>query len=322
MLEYYGIVPGALVPDNLKAGVIKARWYDPVLNPLYYEMAKHYKTAILPGRVGNARDKAVVESNVLHIQRFILGRLRNRTFFSLADINHTVRELLEEFNSRPMKEYGGQSRKQRFLELDRPNANVLPAKRFSINKMKEGVLVGPDYHVSFDCHHYSVPHALVKQRVTIYQTGNLLEIYHQGDHVVRYRKQPPNYRHTTLTEHMPANHQFVKGIKPSWLIFKGGEIGSHVAEVVKSVLKSRRHPEQGYRSSLGILRLAKKYSPERLEKACKRALYFKSASYKSLKAILDKGLDSQPYGDGMSNESITPPTVHDNLRGSQYYAEG
>lgn len=322
MLEYYGCSSCALVPDNLKSGVIKPSWYEPDLNPLYYEMAKHYGAVILPARVKHARDKAVVESNVLHLQRFILGRMRNRTFYSLADINHTIRKLLEDFNNRPMKEYGGQSRKQRFLELDKPYAKGLPAERFSINKMKEGVLVGPDYHVSFDCHHYSVPYTLVKERVTVYQTGNLIEIYHKGNHVVRHRKQPPNYRHTTVTEHMPANHQFVKGIKPSWLIFKGGEIGPSVAAAIKCVIKSRRHPEQGYRSSLGILRMARKFSHERLEKACQRALYFKSVSYKSLKAILEKGLDAQPFGETALSEPVAPPTIHDNLRGSQYYAQG
>jgi transposase len=322
MQEFYGCVAGALVPDNLKSGVIKPSWYEPDLNPLYYEMAKHYGTVILPARVKNPRDKAVVESNVLHLQRFILGRLRNRTFFSLPEINHAVRELLEDYNNRPMKEYGGQSRRQRFLELDKPYARPLPVERFTISKMKDGILVGPDYHVTFDSHHYSVPYTLVKERVTVYQTGNLIEIYHKGNHVVRHRKQPPNYRHTTVTEHMPAHHQFVKGIRPSWLIFKGGEIGPGAAEAIKCVLKSRQHPEQGYKSSLGILRLAKKYSPERTEKACQRALYFKSVSYRSIKTILAKNLDDQSFGETDLSEPDVPPTIHENLRGSQYYAQG
>jgi transposase len=320
MQDYYGCVAGALVPDNLKSGVIKPNWYEPHLNPLYHEMAKHYGTVILPARVKHARDKAVVESNVLHVQRFILGRLRNKTFFSLAEINETIRVLLEDYNSRPMKDYGGQSRKDRFLALDKPNAKPLPAERFTINKMKEGVLVGPDYHVSFDFHHYSVPHTLVKERVTIYQTGNLIEIYHKGNHVVRHRKQPPNYRHTTIDGHMPANHRYIKGISPSWLIFKGGEIGPAVADAIKQVLDSRRHPEQGYRASLGIIGFARKYSPERTEMACRRALYFKSISYRSIKSILEKNLDRQPYGDVFPENTDTPPTIHDNLRGSDYYA--
>lgn len=322
MQEFYGCSAGALVPDNLKSGVIKPNWYNPDLNPLYYEMAKHYGTAILPARVRKPKDKAVVESNVLHVQRFILGRLRNRTFFSLAEINRAIRELLEEYNSCPMKEYGGLSRKQRFLELDKPYARPLPAERFSINKMKDGVLVGPDYHVSFGCHHYSVPYALVKERVTVYQTGNLIEIYHKGVHVVRHRKQPPNYRYTTLTEHMPANHRYIKGINPSWLIFKGGEIGPSVAEAVKRILEKKQHPEQGYRACLGVLRLAKKFSVTRLENACRRALHFKSAYYKSIKSILEKCLDEQPYGDESSWSCAAPlPVFHDNLRGSQYYIQ-
>jgi len=321
MQEFYGCVPGALIPDNLKSGVIKPSWYEPHLNPLYYEMAKHYDTVILPARVKHARDKAVVESNVLHVQRFMLGRLRNRTFFSLAEINHEVRELLEDYNNRPMKDYGGQSRMQRYQELDKPFAKPLPAERFTINKMKDGVLVGPDYHVSFTCHHYSVPYTLVKERVTVYQTGNLIEIYHKGTHVAKHLKQPPNYRHTTKDDHMPANHRHIKGISPSWLIFKGGEIGPSVAEAIKQVLDSRKHPEQGYRTSLGIISFERKYSRERTEMACRRALYFKSVSYRSIKSILEKNLDSQAYGDFHPGNMDTPPTIHENLRGSDYYAQ-
>lgn len=322
MQEYFGCVAGALVPDNLKSGVIKPSWYEPNLNPLYYEMAKHYDTVILPARVKHAKDKAVVESNVLHLQRFILGRLRNRVFFSLVEINDALRGLLEAYNDRPMKDYGGQSRRQRFLELDKPFAKPLPTERFSINKMKEGVRVGPDYHVRFADHFYSVPFKLVKERVTIYQTGNLIEIYHKGEHIVRHRKQAPNFRHTTLPEHMPSNHRFVKGINPSWLVFKGGEIGPLVAEVMKNILGKKKHPEQGYRACLGILRLARQYSDVRLEMACKRAVHFRSVYYKAIKTILEKGLDSQPFGDAcISQEPSSQPIHHDNLRGSRYYEQ-
>jgi transposase len=233
MQDYFGCVPHAYVPDNLKSGVIKPSLYEPKLNPLYLEMAKHYNAAILPARVKKPRDKGVVESNVLHLQHFILGRFRNRVFFSLQEINHETKQLLEDFNNRPMKDYGGQSRKQRFLELDKPFTKLLPEEKFSINKIKEGIRVGPNYHVEFDSHHYSVPYTLVSERVSIYQTDNLID-HHKGEHVVRHKKQPPNYGYTTVTEHMPKNHQFVKGISPSWLIFKGGEIGIETANVIKS----------------------------------------------------------------------------------------
>jgi transposase len=188
--------------------------------------------------------------------------------------------------------------------------------------MKENVLVGPDYHVSFDFHYYSVPHVLVKERVTVYQTGHLIEIYHKGKHVARHRKQPPNYRHTTVTEHMPANHRFVKGMTPSWLIFKGGEIGACVAKAIKTILGSRRHPEQGFRAALGLLRLAKTYSPERLENSCRRALHFKSVSYRSVKTILEKRLDAQPIENKAGEHTPIPATYHENLRGEHFYAQG
>jgi transposase len=318
MLEYFDCVPHAIVPDNLKSGVITPSYYDPILNSLYYEMAKHYDTAILPARVKRPRDKAVVESNVLHIQRFVLGRLRDRSFFSLEEINVAIKELLEEYNNREMKEHGGKSRKQRFMEIDKPHAMLLKEEGFLIIKMKVDVLVGLDYHVQFDSHFYSVPHGLVRERVTIYQTGNLIEIYHKSGHVARHQKQSSDSKYTTRPEHMPLNHQYVKGINSSWLIFKGGEHGVFVAEAIKRNLKRRSHPEQNYRTSLGIIKLSRVYSSERLNKACQRALYYKSVSYKNIKKILEGGLDRESIEGSNDLESIQIFT-HDNLRGEEYY---
>jgi len=320
MVEYFGCVSSALVPDNLKSGVIKPCWYEPELNPLYRKMAEHYGTVILPARVRRPQDKAVVESNVLHLQRYILGRLRNRTFFSLVEVNHALHELLEDFNNRPMKEYGGQSRSERFEQLDKPYAKPLAVERYSISKIKLNLRVGPNYHIEFERHHYSVPFQLVKEKVDVHQSGNILELYHKGEHVCRHRKQPPNYGYTTTDSHMPPNHRFIKGINPSWLVFKGGEVGPNTAEVIKTVLKRRQHPEQGYKSSLGILRLADKFSRDRLELSSRRALHFNSISYKSIKAILESSLDGQPLNNDSTSENQFQPARHDNIRGEQYYA--
>ncbi len=320
MYEYFNCVAAALVPDNLKSGITKASLYDPDFNPLYYEMAKHYDSCILPARVRKPKDKAIVESNVLHLQRYILGRFRNRTFFSLDELNFEATKLLNEFNNRPMKDYGGQSRKERFLELDQPYSKSLPAKRFTINKMKENILVGNNYCVKFDSHYYSVPHILVKERVTIYSSGNIIEIYHKGEHVVRHEKGEPNFSYTTVTDHMPANHKHINDINPSWLIFKGGEIGPHTSEAIKTILGNRYHPEIGYKFSMGVLRMATKYSPERLEMACQRAAHFNSISYRSIKTILEKSLDKQILIEETKPTKSSPSEFHDNLRGQDYYS--
>ena len=315
--EYFKAVPHALVPDNLKSGVKKPCRYDPILNPLYLKLAEHYDTVIIPARVASPKDKAVVESNVLHLQRFILGRLRNRSFFSLYEINDAIHELLEAYNNRPMKDYGNQSRKQRFEELDKPYAKPLPAERFMINSIKPDIRVAPNYHIRYDDHFYSVPWNLARKRVDVYRVGGILEIYHDGTHVCRHKVSNRKYGYTTKQDHMPPEHQFVKGWSKSWFIFEAGKIGSHTTEAIEIVMERQKHVQQGFNAALGILRFAKAYSPERLENACARALYFKTASYRFIKAILDQNLDDKPFES--TNEPISPEVSHENIRGAEYY---
>ena len=315
--QYFKAVPHGLVPDNLKSAVSKANRYDPIVNPLYTRLAEHYQTVIIPARVRKPKDKAVVESNVLHIQRFILARLRNKVFHSLSEVNQAVQEDLELYNNRPMKDHGNKSRKERFDELDRPYAFELPPERFTITKIKQDVRVAPNYHVRYEDHYYSVPHEHARRYVDIYQVGDILEIYYDNKHICRHRFCTRKYGYTTIKEHMPLEHQFVKGWSKEYFLAQADKIGPATVEVVKITMTRQQHVQQGFNAALGILRFAQMYSSERLEKACERALYFNTISFRHLKAIFDQNLDAQPLQS--TAPDITEPVDHENIRGAQYY---
>lgn len=319
-MGYFGCAPNVFVPDNLKSAVIKAKRFDPTINRLYGEMAEHYSVVILPARVRKPQDKAVVESNVLHIQRFIIARLRNNTFFSLDEINGAVRKLLEEFNLRPMKEYGNQNRRKRFEELDFPHANSLPEKRFAITRVASNILVGFNYHIRFEKHNYSVPSKFVKKRVEVYLRGNIIEIYHDGIHICRHLRGLPNYGFTTISGHMPSAHKFIANRTPEWFIGRGNEIDADVGEFLRLLMLDRHHPEQAFNAAQGVLRLSKVYGEKRLHNACRRAIYFKSVSFKSVKSILEKGLDRMDWGEGVI-ENEEKNIEHENLRNSSDFRD-
>ncbi len=318
-MGYFGCVPNVFVPDNLKSAVVKAKRFDPTINRLYAEMAEHYNVVVLPARVRKPQDKGVVESNVLHIQRFILARLRNYTFFSLDELNASIKKLLEEFNHRPMKEYGNQHRRKRFEELDLPHANQLPENPFTITKIATKVLVGFNYHIRFENHNYSVPSKLVKKRVEVYQRGNIIEIYHDGIHICRHLKGLPNFGHTTNRDHMPSTHKFIANRSVEWFIAKGNEIDQDVGEFLRLLMMDRHHPEQAFNAAQGVLRLVKVYGEQRLHNACRRAIYFKSVSFKSVQSILEKGLDKQDWGEGVL-ENEEQNIEHENLRNNSDFS--
>lgn len=316
--KYFGVVPHALVPDNLKSGVKKAHRYDPEINPLYAKLAKHYNTVVLPARSGKPRDKAVVESNVLNAQRFLLGRLRNQHFFSITEINNAISLLLDELNTRGMKDYGGQSRKERFEEYDRPNAKPLKKEHFKISLIKIGVRVAPNYHIRFKDHYYSVPHHLARKSVDIYQVGHIIEIYYDSNHVCRYQRSWKKFGYTTKPEHMPPEHSFVNGWSPEWFMSQANDIGPNCALLIKEVMRKQEHVQQGFNAALGILRLSRVYTAKRLEAASARACKYKSYSSRALKSILDKNLDKVT---GSAPQQTALPIVikHENIRGSSYY---
>ncbi len=312
--EYFDAVPNALVPDNLKSAVIKADRYNPLINRLFGLLCTHYNTAALPARVRKPQDKGIVESNVLHVQRTILFRLRNRQFFSLQELNEALREELKKYNSQPMKDYGGQSRIERFSALDKPFAKPLPAERFAITILKDGVKVARDYHVSFEKRFYSVPWRYAGKRVEIRQSNNLLEIIYDNKKLCVHKVSNREYSYTTTPEHMPDDHQFVRGWSSEYFLAQAKEIGPSVVKVIDLVMKRTGHAEQGFRSAMGILQLAKHYSPHRLEAACRRALVFNNTFCATIKTILEQNLDKAPLQ--QKNKCADEPVIeHENIRG-------
>jgi transposase len=313
-LEWFGGVPQLVVPDNLRSAVSQACRYDPDLNPTYQEMAVHYGTAIMPARAGRPRDKAKVESGVQGVERRILAKLRNRTFFSLAELNQAISILLVEYNRRPFQQLEG-SRRSLFLKLDKPALQPLPQSRYEYAEWVKA-RVSLDYHVRADDHYYSVPYRLVKQEVHVRLTITTIEIFHQGVRVASHVRAYKKHQYTTHKDHMPQGHRAHAEWTPQRVIRWVGRAGEATAEVAERIIASRPHPEQGFRACMGIKRLGETYGEDRLEAACQRALAIQSPSYKSVKSILEKRLDHKPLPD---TPTKTPPIHHDNVRGADYY---
>jgi transposase len=313
MFSFFGGVPEIVVPDNLKAGVKNPCRYEPDLNPTYQDLAEHYGVAVIPARSGKPKDKAKAEVGVQVAERWILARLRNRTLFSLADLNQAIRELLDPLNERPM-EHLGRSRREFFELLDQPALRPLPEQPYVFATWKKA-RVNIDYHVEFDKHYYSVPYTLIHEEIDIRATQSTVEIFFKNKRVASHPRVKAPGRHTTLAEHMPTAHQKYLEWTPERLVRWAQSIGPHTAQLVQALLDSRKHPQQAYRSCLGLLRLAKRYGDDRLEAACRRAFPAGIVSYKGVKNILDAKLDQVES----EEPSIAVPDSHENVRGQSYY---
>ena len=316
-LAYFGSCPELFVPDNLKSAVTRACHYEPLLNRTYETLAEHYGVVIIPARVRRARDKAKVENAVLLVERWILARLRNVTFFSLDELNREIQRLLEGLNNKPFQKLPG-SRRSLFESLERPAMTPLPAQPYVYAEWGR-VRVNIDYHIEVGRHYYSVPHALVGKQLDVRLTANTVELLHQGNRVASHRRSTHQGHHTTVTEHMPKSHREYALWTPERLVRWAEKFGTATAELVASILASRRHPQQGFRSCLGILRLGKSFGDERLEAAARRALSIDARSYRSVHSILKNGLDRQALAstEGPDRE----PIVHHNIRGARYYRD-
>lgn len=313
---YLGGVPGALVPDQLKSGVTRACRYEPGVQRTYEEFARHCGTVVLPARPRSPRDKAKVEVGVLVVQRWLLARLRHHTFFSLEALNERIGELLEDINNRKMRLYDA-SRRELFEKLDKPALRPLPAEAFTYGEWKQ-VRVNIDYHVQVHHHFYSVPYALVHQVLEARVTATTVELYQGGERVASHVRSDERGRHTTQPEHMPKAHQKHLEWTPSRLVHWAGTIGPNTQKLVESILRERPHPELGYRSCLGILRLAKRYGNERLEAACTRALAVSARSFRHVDSILQNGLDRLAPPTAQAQPEPATQT-HENVRGGDYY---
>lgn len=309
---FFGGVTQLVVPDNLRSAVSRSCRYDPESNPAYAELARHYNTAIFPARVRKPRDKAKVESAVQGVERRILAKLRDRTFFSLAELNEAIGVLLEDYNGRPFQKRP-ESRRALFEQVDKPTLKPLPQNRYEY-AWYHNAKVNLDYHIEADDHYYSVPYRLCGERVQVRQTDAMVEIYYKGQRIASHFRCHRKYQHTTQKEHMPRGHQEHAEWTPERIIRWLGKSGPAVAEVARRIMDSRPCPEHGFRACMGIKRLGDSYGKQSLEAACKRALELQSLSYGSVEDILKKN--------GAKQETKAPdpaPIHHENVRGSEYY---
>jgi transposase len=311
---FYGGVSRAVVPDNPKTAVVRPCRYEPILHRSYQEMAAHYGTVILPARIKKPRDKAKVETGVQIAERQILAPLRHQRFFSVAELNEAIRPLLDQLNAQPFQKLDG-SRNSWFESREKSALLPLPAAPFELATWSK-VGVNIDYHVSVDHHFYSVPYGLIHQQLDARLSAQTVELFHQGKRVAVHVRSYQRGKFTTLDEHRPKSHQRYLEWTPSRLVEWARKTGPHCARLVQMILQSKPHPEQGFRSCLGIIRLGKGVGPQRLEAACARALRFGACSYRSIKSILETGLDRQ----GLEPELPLRSPPHENLRGQPYYA--
>ena len=311
---FFGGVPQKVVPDNLKTGVSHASYYDPVINPGYRDLARHYRVAVLPTRVRKPRDKASAENAVLQVERWVLAPLRNRRFLALADLNKAIAGKLDELNGKPFAPPLEGSRRSLFEQVERPVLKPLPPEPFVVGAWSKAK-VNLDYHVAVDGHFYSVPHALVHKRVEVFATPATVAIFHRGERVASHPRSGAKGRHSTLTPHMPKAHQAIAQRTPDRLRAEAAAIGAATALYVDKLLGGRAHPEQGFRSCLGILRLAASHGRPNLEAACQRALTAGALSSRYVERLLKAERQNRGH-DTVSDLSLG---AHGNVRGSGYY---
>lgn len=312
--EYFGCAPHIEVDDNLKSAVSKACRYDPDVNITFAEFARHYGVAIVPARPYKPKDKPKVENAVLLAQRWILACLRNRVFYSIAELNQAIRGLVDKLNDRPMQRLK-KSRRELFLELDKPNALPLPAVPFEYREWSFPT-VAFDYHVEVDGHFYSVPWTLARQKVSVRLMANTVEIFYKRDRVALHDRSKTRHHYTTVAEHMPPAHQKYAEWTPARLFKWAEEIGISTRLLIEKVIKTKFHPQQGFRPSMGILRLGKTYGNDRLEAAAKIALDFGFVRVQQITDLLKNGRDK------LSKQGPMATIVNrDNVRGRAYYAD-
>lgn len=310
----FGAASALIVSDNLKSGVIRACFYEPEINRSYADMAAHYGAAILPARPYKPRDKAKVEAAVLLVQRWIIARLRNRRFFTLEELNAAIAEEVARLNARVSRHLGA-SRRQIFEAIERPAMSALPSTPY-VHADWRRTSAGPDYHVRLEEHHYSIPYELIRQQLWARLTASTVEIFRSGKRVACHRRAAPgDTGYTTLREHMPASHRRHAEVTPQALRDRASQVGAATALLVDAILRERPHPEQGFRSCLGILRLERSHGRERLEAACDRALKINARTLSSVNSILQNRLD----GRLPDSPPEAPPITHANIRGPRFF---
>lgn len=310
---FFGGVARVTIPDNPKTAVLAACRYEPLLHRTYQEMAEHYGTVIIPARPRRPRDKAKVEGHVLIAERQILAALRDRTFFRVAELNEAIGPLLAKLNAQPFQKLEG-SRDRWFETYEKTKLLPLPATPFELATWSQAG-VNIDYHVVVDKHYYSVPHQLIHQTLDVRLTETTVELFHRGKRVAAHARNSQPGLFTTLNEHRPKARQKHLEWTPSRLVDWAAKTGPQCAKLVEQILKDKPHPQMGYRSCLGIIRLGKAVGAQRLEAACARALHFGTCTYRSVDSILKHRLDQQP----LEQELPLNSPDHANVRGGTYY---
>lgn len=312
--EYFGGSTEIIVPDNTKTGVKKPCYYEPEINPTYLEMAKYYGAAVIPARIRKPKDKSPVEKEVQDVERWIIAKLRNRTFFSLYELKQAVQELLEEANNRPFQKREG-SRRTLFEAIEKSSLKPLPVESYEF-AIWNRARVNVDYHLEFDKNYYSVPYQLVKQEVMVRATGKTIEIFHKHKRIASHaRLSGKKYSYVTLPEHMPPHHRQFGEWTPERIVNWSKTVGPNTANLVQKIMTKKVHPEQAFRACMGIIRLSKSYTKQRVENASKRALTYGAISYQSILSILQKNLDLEV----IPEQTQSQPLYHENIRGSHYY---
>jgi transposase len=307
MFQFYMGVTRLVVPDNLKSAIHKASFYDPEINRTYGKMAAHYGVGVLAARPYRPRDKAKVEAGVRFAQTYILGRLRHLTFFSLAECNAAIASVLERLNGRPMRRLGV-SRRELFETIERPTLRPLPSAPYEYAEWRFA-RVGLDYHIEIERFFYSVPHTLLREQVDVRFTAHTIEVFHRGKRVAAHARRYGGRRHGTDPEHMPSAHRRYAEWTPERFGRQARTIGPNTDGLIIAILANRPHPEQGFRTCLGVLRLFRGLDPARAEAISLRALEIGALTYKSIASILDHNLDRRPQTGATDGTAI----VHANI---------
>jgi transposase len=315
-LSYFGGTSEILIPDNPRAVISKACPYEPDINPDFLLLAEHFGVAVVPARVRRPKDKAVVEAAVGLATRWILARLRNMTFFSLAEANLAVKRLLEDLNNRPFKKIPG-SRKSLFEAIEKAALKPLPLHRYEYAHVKYA-RANIDYHIEIDRCYYSVPFQLVRQRLEARVTAHTIEVFSKGRRVASHAKCQRPGQSSTLDQHMPQGHRHYKDWSPARITSWASRIGPGTTTFVEQLMLRKKHPELAYRASLGVIRLARLHGESRLEAACQRAIAIGAFSYKNVKLILQNNMDNLPLTEIPQQITILR---HDNIRGANYFAQ-
>ena len=318
-LTFYGCVPEAFVPDNLRSAVTQRTRQGAILNPTYAEFAYHYRTSIRPARSRRPDDKAPVEVAVRIARRYIMGRLRNRVFFSLEELNAAIAVEMERLNNKPIKSLGGKTRNQLFDELDRPAMKPLPADPFVFGEWKIKISVGRDYHIAYDGRYYSVPYTLVGKKVNAKVLREAVEIYLDGQRIAVHPKVIEPGGSSTLPEHRPRNHQAFAEAEPGEALAWATRMGEAIHRFAMADADRRRSPVLTAQLCQRLQTLVRQYSAERVQAACVRALDLNLITITSLRSLLARGLDHVPASTGPAANDDASLPAHENIRGASYY---